>query len=198
MDGSSFMDFIQLSLKHIIDLTERQVAQISQANPNYKFERSQQGELLIFPQPDSQTKQWSWRIANQLWTWNQQTGLGIAFDASSAFILPNSAIRCPHVAWIESQKWLNISRQPHDSMIPVCPDFVLELLSANDSWENLQNKMKEYQEQGVQLGWSIDPILQKIEIYAPNQRVIQQKMPDCLSGESIMPGFLLDLKRIFP
>jgi Uma2 family endonuclease len=195
------MTLIQLNLKNIIDLTDRQFAQIRQTNPNYKFERSQQGELLIVPQTDSQTKQWSWSIANQLWTWNQQTGLGIAFDASSAFRLSNSAIRSPHVAWIESQKWLNISRQisrqQDESIIPGCPDFVLELLSANDTWENLQEKMTEYQDQGVKLGWLIDPILKKIEIYTANQRVVKQALPDCVSGEAILTGFLLDLKVIF-
>ncbi len=189
---------IELNLTSIIDLNPQQFIKICETNGDYKFERSPEGELLILSQPDSHTKQWIWAIASQLWTWNQQTGLGVTFDSLTAFELPNGAIRSPNLAWIQLARCSTWTETKCENLVQLCPDFVLELLSPHDTWENLQLKMQEYQNQGTQLGWAIDPILKKIEIYTSSQVVPKSKLPDCLSGENVLPGFLLDIKRIFP
>ncbi len=190
------MTLIQLNLTSIIELNERQFLEICQSNQNYKFERTAAGILQIFRQPDRQTKQWTWAIASQFWTWNQQTGLGVIFD-NTAFRLPNGSIRRPNLAWVKQENCSNLTAIQTQSIIPLCPDFILELLSPDDDWQSLQLKMQEYQNQGASLGWLIDPILKKLEIYAPGKSIQRIQLPDFLSGDDLLIGLGLDLKQIF-
>lgn len=70
------------------------------------------------------------------------------------------------------------------------------LMFANDSLEKAQNKMQEYRENGVCLGWLIEPKTQRVEIYR-SQAVEVLESPSTLSGEDILPEFVLDLPDIF-
>ncbi|WP_353122858.1 Uma2 family endonuclease, partial [Planktothrix agardhii] len=71
-----------------------------------------------------------------------------------------------------------------------------ELRSKTDSLEKLQAKMQEYIEHGTKLGWLLDRHNQRVEIYRPNQIVEIIPSPQSLSGENILPGFILDLTNI--
>lgn len=76
---------------------------------------------------------------------------------------------------------------------PVCPDFVIELRSRTDPLKLLQEKMQEYLDSGLRLGWLINPQNQQVEIYRLGQSVEIVQLPASLSGEDILPGFVLDL-----
>ncbi|BAY11529.1 hypothetical protein NIES2098_47120 [Calothrix sp. NIES-2098] len=80
--------------------------------------------------------------------------------------------------------------------LPIAPDFVAELRSATDSLEILQHKMQEYIENGVRLGWLIDPQNQRVEIYHLGQEVEVLQSPTSLSGEDVLLSFVLDLTQI--
>jgi Uma2 family endonuclease len=136
-------------------------------------------------------------ILGQLWLWNRQTQLGQIFDSSSSFHLPNGADRSPDVSWIGQDRWDTLTPEEKSGFAPLCPDFVLELRSKNDSLESLQQKMQEYQENGAKLGWLIDRSRKKVEIYRPKKSVEVQNSPNSLSGEDILPGFTLDLSEIW-
>ena len=56
--------------------------------------------------------------------------------------------------------------------------------------------MVEYIDQGVRLGWLIDPKTGLAEIYRPGPAVESLDRPATLSGEDVLPGFVLDLKGI--
>ena len=56
--------------------------------------------------------------------------------------------------------------------------------------------MQEYIDQGVRLGWLLDPKDVEVEIYRPGQSVEVLERPATLSGEDVLPGFVLDLKGI--
>jgi Uma2 family endonuclease len=83
------------------------------------------------------------------------------------------------------------------SFVPLCPDFVIELRSESDNLAKLQAKLQEYLENGTQLGWLIDPQQQQVEIYRAGQAVEVTNNPTQLSGEKILPGFILNLQRIW-
>jgi Uma2 family endonuclease len=74
---------------------------------------------------------------------------------------------------------------------------VIELRSESDSLSELQAKMREYQDNGVRLGWLINPKGPTVEIYRLNQAVEVLQSPTTLSGEDVLPGFTLDLTRIW-
>ena len=76
---------------------------------------------------------------------------------------------------------------------PICPDFVIELRSKSDRLKPLQEKMQEYLDSGLRLGWLINPQQKQIEIYQPQQTVKIINMPATLSGENVLPGLNLSL-----
>jgi Uma2 family endonuclease len=171
--------------------------QLALANRDLQLERTATGELIVMPPTGSDTGYRNLDIAGQLWLWNRQTKLGVAFDSSSGFHLPNGSSRSPDAAWIRQDRWDALSIEQQETFAPICPDFVLELRSKNDSIEKLRAKMREYIDNGARLGWLIDRKNQQVEIYRPGQDVEVLNHPVSLSGENVLPGFVLDLTEIW-
>jgi Uma2 family endonuclease len=184
-------------LQLTIDLTEEQFFELCQNNRDLKFERTASGVLTIMPPTGGNTGRRSIKIATQLEIWSSKTNLGEAFDSSTGFKLPNGADRSPDASWIKRDRWDTLTPQQREKFVPLCPDFLVELRSASDTLKPLQNKMVEYQENGAKLGWLIDPKNKRVEIYRPDQEVEIQENPPTLSGENILPGFILDLTLIW-
>ncbi len=166
------------------------------ANPDLRLERTADGELVVMPPatPDSSSRNAS--ITAQLWNWNQRTRLGVVFDSSAGFTLPNTAIRGPDAAWMTQDRWDALLQHEKNRFTHICPDFVVELRSKSDVKKDLRLKMREYIAQRARLGWLIDPKVDAVEIYRPAQRVERLTRPATLSGEDVLPGFVLDLKGI--
>ena len=125
--------------------------------------------------------------------WNRQTQAGRVFSSSTIFRLPNGGSRSPDVAWIAEERWNSLSTLEQERFPPLCPDFVIELRSRTDSLSQLEEKMQEYIDSGLRLGWLIDPQAQKVIIYRPPQEVETISLPTTLSGEDVLVGFILDL-----
>ncbi len=190
------MTAITLDLHPIVDLTDEQFYQLCQTNPDIKLERTAKGKLIVMPPTGGETGDRNSEINFQLRAWNKQSGLGKAFDSSTGFKLPNGAARSPDAAWVRLERWQALTSEQRQKFPSLAPDFVVELRSATDDLKPLQNKMQEYRENGVRLGWLIDPKAQRVEIYRA-QAVEVLESPTTLSGEDVLPGFMLDLKDIF-
>ncbi|QMS87830.1 Uma2 family endonuclease [Nostoc edaphicum CCNP1411] len=184
------------TLKLKIDLTDEQFFQMCQKNRDYRFERTASGEILIMPPTGSDTGNRNFDMVVELGIWNKQTKLGKGFDSSTGFTLPNGAERSPDASWVKIERWNALTPEQQEKFAPICPDFVVELRSRTDSLKELQEKMQEYIENGVQLGWLIDRKNKRVEIYRPGKDVEVLNNPASLSGENILPGFVLDLQQI--
>jgi Uma2 family endonuclease len=128
-----------------------------------------------------------------VWLWNRQSNLGYVFSSSTIFKLPKGANRSPDVAWVQKERWEALTPEQRRKFPPLAPDFVIELRSATDDLEPLQAKMQEYMDNGVRLGWLIDFQSEQVEIYRPNQAVEIRRLPAELSGEEVLPGFVLTI-----
>ncbi|MBD1923089.1 Uma2 family endonuclease [Microcoleus sp. FACHB-831] len=179
-----------------IDLTQEQFFQLCQDNRDYRFERTASGELIIMPPTGSETGNRNIDLSYQLQGWSRHNNLGLAFDSSSGFTLPNGAERSPDASWVRRERWDALTPEEQSRFAPLCPDFVVELRSRTDSLEKLRTKMQEYINNGTKLGWLIDRKNQRVEIYRPNQDAEIIPNPASLSGEDVLPGFLLDLASI--
>lgn len=179
-----------------IDLTDEQFFQLCQNNRDLRFERTASGELLIMPPTGSDTGRRCIKIAAQLENWSSQNNLGVAFGSSTGFKLPSGADRSPDASWVKRKRWEALTPEQQETFAPLCPDFVVELRSPSDSLEKVRQKMKEYTENGACLGWLINPKKQQVEIYRPNQDVEILENPATLSGENVLPGFVLSLQQI--
>ena len=165
------MTAITLNLQPTIELTDEQFQAICSSNRDLKLERTATGELIIMPPTGGETGKYNSNINAQLWLWNQQTKLGEVFDSSTGFKLPNGATRSPDTAWIKKDRWNSLTPQQKKQLIPLCPDFLIELRSDSDSLSELQKKMQEYLSNGLALGWLIDLQNKQVEIYKQNSQV---------------------------
>lgn len=191
------MNSLTLNLPPVLKLTDDQFEQLAAVNSNLRLELTAKGELMIMPPTGGETGDRNFEVSGQLWFWNRQNRLGKAFDSSTGFRLPNGATRSPDVAWIEIERWEALTPAQRKKFLPLCPDFAIELLSETDDVEETRAKMQEYLENGLRLGWLINPQLRQVEIYRPNREVEVLESPTTLSGEDVLPGFVLELALIF-
>jgi Uma2 family endonuclease len=191
------MTTLTVNLNPSLTLDDQQFETICQNNKNLNFERNSGGELIIMSPTGSETGNKNSSLSGQLWLWNQQKKLGQTFDSSTGFKLPNGAIRSPDASWIKQEKWEQISKEKRIKFAPICPDFVVELLSVNDDWDEGIEKMLEYIENGSNLGWLLDANNKKVGIFRPNQQPEIVINNSILSGEDILPDFILNLQEIF-
>ncbi|MGK7932947.1 MAG: Uma2 family endonuclease [Microcystaceae cyanobacterium] len=187
---------VQVNLD-FLNLTHEQFYHICQNNQNLRFERNAKGDLIIMPPTGGETGNRNSEITYQLQGWSRNNRLGISFDSSTGFILPNSATRSPDASWISLEKWENLTSQQRQKFLPLCPDFVIELRSPSDSLKPLQEKMQEYLENGTKLGWLIDRKNRKVEIYRQGREIEVLDNPQTLSGENVLPDFVLNLELIW-
>lgn len=191
------MTALTLNLNSVIKLTREQFYQLCEENPDLKLERNAEGELIIVPPTGGETGKRNSNINAQIWFWNEQNQLGEVFDSSTGFTLPSGADRSPDVSWVEKSRWDALTTEQKEKFIPLCPDFVIEILSPNDNLKKTQNKMQEYIENGCRLGWLINRKKQEVEIYRSGQDVEVLQCPQTLSGENALPGFILNLQKIW-
>lgn len=178
-----------------VHLTDDQFYQLCQNNRELKFERTAKGALIIMSPVGGESGNREADLIIDLGIWNRQTGLGFTFSSSTIFKLPNGADRSPDAAWIRRERWEALTSQQRRKFPPIAPDFVIELRSATDDLVSLRDKMGEYLDAGVRLGWLINPQAQQVEIYRLGQQVEVRNLPTELSGEEVLPGFTLSLSR---
>lgn len=179
-----------------IDLTDDQFFQLCQKNRDFRFERTANGDLIVMAPTGGETSHRNIELSYQLQAWSRQNNLGKAFDSNGGFKLPNGSDRSPNASWVKKERWDALTPEQREKFLPLCPDFVVELCSQSDSLTTLQDKMKEYLDNGICLGWLIDRKNQRVEIYRPGQNVEILDSPQTLSGEDVLPGFVLDLSPI--
>lgn len=188
------MNQLTLDLNSVVQLSQEQFYQLCQANPDLKLERNANGELIVMPPTGGETGRTNSKTNLQLALWNEQTQLGEVFDSSTGFHLPNGADRSPDASWIKKSRWDALTPEQRERFLPLCPDFVIEILSPSDSLRKTQTKMQEYLDNGCQLGWLINRRNETVEIYRPQQVAEVLEKPKSLSGEEVLRGFVLNLK----
>jgi Uma2 family endonuclease len=191
------MTAVTVNLNSIIKLTDDQFYQLCRDNPDVKFERNANGEIIIMPPTGGETGNRNFELSADFAIWNRQYRLGVCFDSSTCFKLPNGADRSPNVSWIKQERWDTLSSEQKEKFPPIAPDFVLELISPTDSLKKTQEKMQEYMENEVRLGWLIDRKTRRVEIHRLGQAVEVLESPTELSGEDVLPGFVLKLETVW-
>ncbi len=182
-----------LNLQSITSLNREQFYQLCLNNPELQLERNRSGELIIMSPVGGESGEKEASLIIDIGNWNRQSKLGKVFSSSTIFSLPNGGDRSPDVAWVALEKWEQLSTKEREGFPPICPDFVIELRSKSDRLTPLQDKMQEYLDSGLRLGWLINPQQKQVEIYRPNQTVEVVNMPVNLSGEDVLPELEMTL-----
>ena len=187
------MNSTTLEIPSYFIVSQEQFELFAIANRDLRLERSPNGELIIMPPTGGTTGKRNAKLITYFVNWNDQMQLGEVFDSSTAFRLPNGSNRSPDVAWVSRDRWQSLTSEQQDSFPPLCPDFVVELRSKSDSLKSLQDKMQEYLENSLLLGWLIDIQNQTVEVYRPQESYEVLQKPSLLKGELVLPYFSINL-----
>jgi Uma2 family endonuclease len=180
----------------VLNLGEDEFFDFCQANRDLRIERSAKGEIIIMPPAGGYSGYESGAVLKQLSVWADADGTGVAFDSSTGFRLPNGGMRSPDAAWVKLTRLKKLSRREKERFIPLCPDFVIEVASPSDETSGLREKMNEYRDAGLWLGWLILPKSRQVEIYSPEE-VQVLKQPRTVSADPVLPGFTLELGSVW-
>ena len=194
---SDFLPYLLTLDFNAIEMTDEQFVKFCADNGELRIELTAERELIIMPPAFPATGMKNSILTGQLYIWSKQDGTGVGFDSSAGFTFPNGAIRSPDTSWITRERWDALAEDELTKFAHIAPDFVAELRSHTDSLRTLQDKMAEYIGNGVRLGWLIDPSQRRVYVYRPGQDAETLEDPASVSGENVMPGFVLNLQDIW-
>ncbi|RCR65754.1 Uma2 family endonuclease [Larkinella punicea] len=178
-------------------MTDDEFFYYCQENPDHKFERAADGTIIVMGQTGGETGKRNSELIIDLGIWNRSTKLGFVFDSSTGFILPNGAVRSPDAAWVAAERWNALSSDERKKFPPLCPEFLVELMSESDVLRMAEDKMREYIDNGCRLAWLIDPKTETVRIYRSDGSVqVIQGFDNTLLGEDILPGFAFTLSLL--
>jgi Uma2 family endonuclease len=180
----------------VFQWTEEEFFGFCQANRDLRIERSAKGEIIVMSPAGGYAGYQSGRVFRQLSEWAEKDGTGVAFDSSTGFCLPNGAMRAPDAAWVQLARLQALSRKEKEQFIPLCPDFVIEVASPSDTLSGLREKMHDYRNCGLRLGWLILPASTRVEIYT-SSGVEVLASPETVTADATLPGFKLELTSIW-
>ena len=188
---------LELHMSPAIDMSREQFFQFCQLNRDVRIERNAEGSIAVMTPAGGETGARGLLLSAALFRWAEEDGTGVAFDSSTGFELPNGAVRAPDAAWVLRNRLVRLSPRDKERFLPLCPDFVIELLSPSDSRAAARRKMEEYRANGARLGWLIDPARRQVAIYRADGSLEQRDESDVATGETVLRGFSLDLAAVW-
>lgn len=175
--------------------SDLELDEIDKANEEVRIEINAAGDFEIMPRSFLEASRRKMEMLGQLGIWTKTDGCGIDFESSAKFALPSGAKRMPDVSWLLKERYYALSEE--DLFAAICPDFIIELLPKSDNLRRLQNKMREYIENGARLGWLVDPYEKRLHVYRADKTVDVFDNPMTVSGEEVLKGFEMDLTEIW-
>jgi Uma2 family endonuclease len=189
-------DHLPLRIRPSTRLSDDALLEFCRINRALRIERARDGDIVIMAPTGGETGTRNFSLIGQFYVWVSRDGRGVGFDSSTGFVLPNGAERSPDVAWVRKDRWEALSREARRKLVPLCPDFVVELVSPSDDLAELREKMREYLANGASLGWLVDLDRRVVEVYRAGGAVEEIAGARTVSGEPLLPGFVLDLEGL--
>jgi Uma2 family endonuclease len=188
---------IHLKMLPAVPMTQDQFFDFCQQNRKMRMERTAAGELIVMAPSGGESSAQNLGVAAQLFNWSRRDGTGKAFESNTGFILPNGANRSPDASWVLLTRLAAVTPEQMKKFPPLCPDFVVEVLSPSDSLRQTMEKMEEYIENGARLGWLINPRRNQVHVYRPGRAVEILDNPATVAGDPELTGFVLDLDPVW-
>jgi Uma2 family endonuclease len=103
-------------------------------------------------------------------------------------------VRAADIAFISKVRMAQVKSH---SYLDVAPELIVEVLSPDDSWSDLMEKLEEYFAIGVQMIWVADPRRQLVFVYHSLTEVERFTSGNELSGGQVLPGFKVSVAELF-
>lgn len=197
LDARTFAGLpMPLTLRLPVKLTDLELERFSRCVEPYQVEKNAQGELEIMTPVGGSGSRGESYLIRSLDLWAEENG-GASFSSQGGFNLPDGSTRMADAAWVKSERWDGLSREEQTSFPPLCPDFVVELLSESDSRKKLEAKMEMWVANGARLAWMIDPFAATVSVYQPGQAVEVLERPEVVEAHAVVAGFRLEMARLW-
>lgn len=193
--ASRFEGFVALAFPGK-GMSDEQFFEFCQLNRDLKIERNSTGEIIIMSPTGGQTGIWNARLNGKLFVWNESSRLGVIFDSSTGFKLPNGATYGPDAAWMPHEKWNALSTDEKEKFVPAVPEFIIELRSPSDSLLPIQEKIADFMACDCRLAWLIHPAKQQTTVYRADGSESIVPFDQVLTGEDVLPGFEVKLNEL--
>ena len=187
---------IVLDTSSLGGFTDDEFYQFCLDNKDLKFERDAESNIIVMANTGGKTGQLNAEVLIELGVWNRIQETGICFDSSTAFKLPNGAVRSPDAAWLKLDRWVLLTEKEREQFPPVCPDFLIEIKSPSDNLQTLKSKMEEWVANGCTLCWLVHPQERVTDIYYKGE-VKTLPFDATLTGNDVLEGFEIKLSSIF-
>lgn len=178
-------------------LSDDEFWEMCQQNKELHIEQNSDGTIVLMPPTGGTAGNLTFRLYTHLAKCIDDGGGGFGFDSNTMFRLPNGAKRMSDVAWVKGERHRSLTQEERDGIVPLAPDFVIEVRSPTDALDVLKNKMNEYVRAGVRLGWLIDPQTETVTVYRGDPSTETLNRPDVVEAETVVPGFTLPMARIW-
>jgi len=189
---------LPMRLRPETPMSDEELMRFGQENRPLRIEREENGELLIMTPTGIRTGNKNLRIVRLLDEWAEQDGRGIGCDSSTGFRLANGAIRSPDASWIANERLNKLTDEQQEAYGPICPDFIIELVSPSDRLNNVKQKIAEqWIANGVQLAWMIDVKSRTVTVYRPGEAAEVHEDPTSVQGDGPVRGFELVMGRVW-
>lgn len=196
--GLSLLDLpLPIEIAPGAPLSDEEIVAFAPANEPYRIEQNAKGEIIVMTPVGGETSSWEAYLSYALTRCAIETGKGISFSPSAGFRLPDTTLLSPDASWIATDRWESLDKQQQRGFTPVCPDFLIELRSPNDSAFAAEEKIDQWMANGAQLAWLIDPVRKLAIIYRPGQQPELTTKPEVLEGEGPVAGFRLEMERFW-
>jgi Uma2 family endonuclease len=168
-------------------VTDEELERMSSEHSGWRFERVN-GELLVKAPVRKYSAYLESRFFLYVAKWAEKHNAEV-YGAQAGFKLPNGNIRSPDVSVILPSHPQHGRKS--DEFIAGAPDFLIEIRSESDPLHLLQEKMREWIDQGCRLALLIDPQQKKVSVYHSDGTVREYPYDATISGEDVLPGFLV-------
>jgi Uma2 family endonuclease len=165
-------------------------------DPEWRYDLIR-GELRPMPpMPGAEHGVVTFELSLEVGTFVRQHELGRCFAAKTRFTIerdPDTAI-APDFAFVAKHR---LPERLPGGFLEMAPDLVLEVRSPSDRKKGVEEKVRRWLSAGVRLVWELDPKTRILTIYRPGQEPRKLGIDDTLTGEDVLPGFTLPLRRLF-
>jgi Uma2 family endonuclease len=177
-------------------LTDAELEELCRANDNVRIERTREGVIHMNPPAGGGSSRRNFEINRQFGAWWATHERGEAFDSSGGFFLRDGSLLSPDTAYALPETLRTLKDDNPEGFLRLCPDFVIELLSATDKLSDAKEKMERWIANGAKLAWLVDPYARKVHIYEAGAEPVQVSAA-FVHGTGPVDGFVLDVEKVW-
>ena len=183
------------------EITDDFLRKLGEERPELLFEVSARGNLVVTMAAGDRGSEIGSEFGRIVGNWTVEPGYGVTRESSGGYQFETPlgiAKRQPDVSWISSERYDALTpEERRRDYWPTVPEFVIEVVSPSDRLSQQHEKMAEWMQGGVSVGWLVDPFEEEVHIYRPDAEIELHQRPAQLEVGPELPGLAISFARIW-